>query len=147
MRYKPLRKFNLRDALDRLRTSDSRANVDAEFEQMVGERDTSVKAAAIDDDRVGVRELLLSSSSRRLRLPLLVCIAAHLSQQLSGMVAIFYYSTGFFEASGVAREDAAYSTLGVGAIMVAMTVVTIPLMDRAGRRTLHLIGLAGKVRG
>ena len=27
--------------------------------------------------------------------------------------------------------------------MVGMTLVTIPLMDRAGRRTLHLSGLAG----
>ena len=27
--------------------------------------------------------------------------------------------------------------------MVGMTIVTIPLMDRAGRRTLHLCGLAG----
>ena len=35
------------------------------------------------------------------------------------------------------------ATIGVGAIMVTMTLVTIPLMDRMGRRTLHLIGLAG----
>ena len=27
--------------------------------------------------------------------------------------------------------------------MVTMTLVTIPLMDRVGRRTLHLVGLAG----
>merc|ERR1712079_37134 len=30
-----------------------------------------------------------------------------------------------------------------GAIMVTMALVTIPLMDRLGRRTLHLAGLAG----
>lgn len=33
--------------------------------------------------------------------------------------------------------------IGVGAIMVGMTLVSIPLMDRAGRRTLHLWGLGG----
>lgn len=33
--------------------------------------------------------------------------------------------------------------VGVGAIMVGMTLVSIPLMDRAGRRTLHLWGLGG----
>ena len=27
--------------------------------------------------------------------------------------------------------------------MVVMTLVSVPLMDRAGRRTLHLLGLAG----
>jgi SP family facilitated glucose transporter-like MFS transporter 1 len=31
----------------------------------------------------------------------------------------------------------------VGAIMVTMTLVTVPLMDRLGRRFLHLLGLAG----
>lgn len=33
--------------------------------------------------------------------------------------------------------------IGTGAIMVGMTLVSIPLMDRAGRRTLHLWGLGG----
>ena len=40
-------------------------------------------------------------------------------------------------------NQAPYATLGVGAIMVTMAVVTIPLMDRLGRRTLHLAGLVG----
>ncbi len=79
------------------------------------------------------------------RVALLVAVAMHLSQQLSGMVAIFYYSTGFFVNAGVKEDNAQYATLGVGAIMVAMTFVTIPLMDRLGRRTLHLGGLAGIV--
>ena len=35
------------------------------------------------------------------------------------------------------------ATIGVGCIMVTMTLVTIPLMDRIGRRTLHLAGLFG----
>jgi len=129
-----------RKALESLRGSVSANDIDAELDQMVKERDESVKASALDDNRVGIRELLTSSS---LRLPLFVCIAMHLSQQLSGLVAIFYYSTDFFKSSGVAESDAPYATLGVGAIMVFMTLVTIPLMDRLGRRTLHLTGLAG----
>lgn len=36
-----------------------------------------------------------------------------------------------------------FKSAGVGAIMVGMTLVSIPLMDRAGRRTLHLWGLGG----
>ena len=35
------------------------------------------------------------------------------------------------------------ATIGVGCIMVTMTLITIPLMDRIGRRTLHLVGLGG----
>ena len=83
--------------------------------------------------------------TKSLHLPLLICVMMHLSQQLSGMVAIFYYSTKFFINAGVPEDSAQYATMGVGAIMVAMTVVTIPLMDRVGRRSLHLIGLLGIV--
>lgn len=78
-----------------------------------------------------------------LRTPLIIGIMMQLSQQLSGINAIFYYSTGIFISAEVPENYAVYSTLGVGATMVIMTLVSIPLMDRVGRRTLHLYGLAG----
>lgn len=80
---------------------------------------------------------------------------------------MLYYSTGLFIGAGLAPDSAKYATIGlptmflfrverslqvslchnlmigVGAIMVGMTLVSIPLMDRAGRRTLHLWGLGG----
>ena len=90
------------------------------------------------DDQTMTIWMLLKDGS--LRLPLVVCICLHLSQQLSGMVGIFYYSTDFFVSAGLQKSTSQYSTLGVGAIMVTMTIVTIPLMDRIGRRILHLSG-------
>ena len=59
------------------------------------------------------------------------------------MVAIFYYSVTFFKSAGIEEKKAQQANLGVGAIMVVMTLVTIPLMDRLGRRVLHLLGLVG----
>ena len=59
------------------------------------------------------------------------------------MVAIFYYSVTFFKSAGIPGDKAQLANLGVGAIMVGMTLVTIPLMDRLGRRVLHLLGLVG----
>ena len=59
------------------------------------------------------------------------------------MVAIFYYSVTFFKSAGIKGSEAQLANLGVGAIMVGMTLVTIPLMDRLGRRVLHLLGLVG----
>ena len=105
---------------------------------MVTEREASAKEA--EKTQFRIKDLFTTPA---LHLPLFVCVVMHLSQQLSGMVAIFYYSTDFFVKSGVAKSDAPYATLGVGAIMVTMTIVTIPLMDRLGRRTLHLAGLTG----
>ena len=56
---------------------------------------------------------------------------------------MFYYSTSLFTEAGLAQNVAKYVTLFVGAIMVIMTFVTIPLMERVGRRKLHLTGLVG----
>lgn len=56
---------------------------------------------------------------------------------------MFYYSTGLFISSGLSDESAKLATIGIGCIMVCMTLVSIPLMDRTGRRTLHLYGLGG----
>ena len=74
-------------------------------------------------------------------MPLLIGIVMQLSQQLSGINAVFYYSTQLFINSGVGEETAKYSTIGVGVVMVLMTLISIPLMDRMGRRTLQLYGL------
>ena len=54
--------------------------------------------------------------------------------------AIFYYSTDIFTNAGLESDQAKYATLGVGGVMVVMTLVSIPLMDKMGRRTLHLWG-------
>ena len=75
-----------------------------------------------------------------LRTPLMVAIVMQLSQQLSGINAIFYYSTDIFTDAGLDTEESKYATIGVGGVMVIMTLGSIPLMDKMGRRTLHLWG-------
>lgn len=82
-------------------------------------------------------------SNRSLQTPLIIGIVMQLSQQLSGINAIFYYSTNIFTSAGLKEEVAKYSTIGVGVVMVVMSLVSIMLMDRTGRRTLHLYGLGG----
>ena len=121
-------------ALKKLRNSE---DVSSEIEEIQNEEQNNDS-----ETNYSIWQLLKSSD---LRLCLVVCICLHLSQQLSGMVAIFYYSTSFFESAGIDPDSSQYATIGVGAILVTMTLVTIPLMDRLGRRILHLTGLAGIV--
>ncbi|MED6288289.1 Solute carrier 2, facilitated glucose transporter member 1 [Characodon lateralis] len=64
-----------------------------------------------------------------------------LSQQLSGINAVFYYSTRIFEKAGV--KQPVYATIGTGVVNTAFTVVSMFVVERAGRRTLHLLGLMG----
>ncbi|XP_044022465.1 solute carrier family 2, facilitated glucose transporter member 1 [Siniperca chuatsi] len=90
------------------------------------------------EKKVTIPELFRSPLYRQ---PLLVAVILQLSQQLSGINAIFYYSTRIFEKAGV--EQPVYATIGAGVVNTAFTVVSLFVVERAGRRSLHLLGLLG----
>ncbi|CAK6966178.1 solute carrier family 2%2C facilitated glucose transporter member 1-like isoform X2 [Scomber scombrus] len=90
------------------------------------------------EKKVTILELFRSPNYRQ---PIIIAIILQLSQQLSGINAVFYYSTGIFETAGV--KEPIYATIGAGVVNTVFTVVSLFLVERAGRRTLHLIGLAG----
>ncbi|XP_039992663.1 solute carrier family 2, facilitated glucose transporter member 2 [Xiphias gladius] len=96
------------------------------------------KEAADKEPKVSILSLIRSSVYRR---QLFVALMMHLSQQLSGINAIFYYSTAIFARAGVAHP--VYATIGVGAINTIFTLVSVALVDKAGRRTLTIAGLGG----
>ncbi|XP_012633057.1 solute carrier family 2, facilitated glucose transporter member 3 isoform X2 [Microcebus murinus] len=90
------------------------------------------------EKRVTVLELFRAPNYRQ---PIIISIVLQLSQQLSGINAVFYYSTGIFKDAGV--EEPIYATIGAGVVNTIFTVVSLFLVERAGRRTLHMIGLGG----
>ncbi|XP_029316919.1 solute carrier family 2, facilitated glucose transporter member 2 [Cottoperca gobio] len=96
------------------------------------------KEEADKEPRVSILSLIRSSVYRQ---QLCVALMMHLSQQLSGINAIFYYSTDIFTRAGVSQP--VYATIGVGVINTVFTMVSVALVDKAGRRTLTLIGLGG----
>lgn len=124
-------------ALRRLRNSN---DIEDDMEEMRAEERSHQEEVNKYGRLESIRELF---NHPWLRAPLIIGIMMQLSQQLSGINAIFYYSTDIFLSAEVPENYAVYATMGVGAIMVIMTLVSIPLMDRLGRRTLHLYGLAG----
>uniref|UniRef100_A0A2C9L7U5 Major facilitator superfamily (MFS) profile domain-containing protein n=1 Tax=Biomphalaria glabrata TaxID=6526 RepID=A0A2C9L7U5_BIOGL len=66
-----------------------------------------------------------------------------MSQQFSGINAVVYYSTSIFISAGLSKETSQYATVATGVVNVMMTFISALIMDRAGRRTLHMIGLVG----
>ncbi|XP_061524807.1 solute carrier family 2, facilitated glucose transporter member 4-like isoform X1 [Phycodurus eques] len=88
--------------------------------------------------KVSILELFRSPVHRQ---PLVISILLQLSQQLSGINAIFYYSTSIFTKAGV--QSPVYATVGAGIVNCAFTVVSLFLVERMGRRTLHMLGLGG----
>ncbi|EFA03487.1 solute carrier family 2, facilitated glucose transporter member 1 isoform X2 [Tribolium castaneum] len=109
--------------------------VQEEMEQMKAEND-----AAKLLPKVTVRELL---TNRALRIPLIICLCVMIAQQLSGINAVIFFSTSIFKDSGLKDDSATFATMGMGAINVLMTIVSLVLVEKAGRKTLLLFGFGG----
>ncbi|XP_013174021.1 PREDICTED: glucose transporter type 1-like isoform X1 [Papilio xuthus] len=110
-------------------------NIDDEINEMHEE-----DRAAKQEEKFTIGDLF---RIKALRTPLIIGIVMHLSQQLGGINAVLYYSSTIFENAGLTVENARLATIGVGSILFIMALVSIPLMDRLGRRTLQLWGLGG----
>ncbi|XP_022688354.1 glucose transporter type 1-like isoform X1 [Varroa jacobsoni] len=121
-----------REALEKLRCTPL---IEEDIEEM--------RAEDIQEHRETHVTVIQVLRDRTLQVPLLIGIVMHLSQQLSGINAVFSYSLRLFVQAGLTDELAQCANVGVGVVMVLMTLVSIPLMDRTGRRTLHLYGLGG----
>merc|ERR1712012_602831 len=72
-----------------------------------------------------------------LRRPLIIAMMMMLAQQLSGINCAIFYSTKIFGNAGLDAQASQSATLG----MVAMTFVSLVLIEKAGRKTLMVIGL------
>ena len=83
-----------------------------------------------------LRELLRPS----LRKALVVGFFVALFQQITGINAIFYYAPEIFKDAGLPATDALSSTVLIGIVLVAATLVSLVIIDRAGRRRLLVIG-------
>uniref|UniRef100_A0A8C2PSD8 Solute carrier family 2, facilitated glucose transporter member 4 n=1 Tax=Cyprinus carpio TaxID=7962 RepID=A0A8C2PSD8_CYPCA len=116
-----------------LRRLTGRLEVSEDFAEMKEEK------RKMDMERkVSIAELFRSPLYQQ---PIIISILLQLSQQLSGINAIFYYSTDIFKNAGV--ESPVYATIGAGVVNCAFTIVSLFLVERMGRRTLHMLGLAG----
>ena len=76
-----------------------------------------------------------------LRAPLIIALMMMLAQQLSGINAAIFFSTDIFKDAGLSAQNAQSATLGMGGMNVLMTIISLILIERAGRKTLMLSGL------
>jgi MFS family permease len=77
---------------------------------------------------------------------LVVGVGLAILQQVTGINTVIYYAPTIVEFTGVnSSAGSILAAVGVGVINVAMTLVALRLLDRAGRRTLLTIGVSGMV--
>lgn len=81
--------------------------------------------------------------SPRLRLALVVGMLLAVTQQITGVNAIYFYAPTVFEQSGIGTDAAFAQAVAVGLTNVVFTVVSMLLIDRLGRKPLLLMGLGG----
>lgn len=90
--------------------------------------------------RKGWRELF----SPEVRRPFLIGIGVAVFQSITGINTVIYYAPRIFQLAGFEKaETALFATVLVGAVNVIMTVISLWLIDRLGRRALLIGGLIG----
>lgn len=78
--------------------------------------------------------------TRALRRPLLIAIGLAALQQLIGINTIVYYAPTILRAAGFSDSVSLLNSVGLGALSILATLVTVRVVDRFGRRNLLLLG-------
>jgi SP family arabinose:H+ symporter-like MFS transporter len=81
--------------------------------------------------------------SRKFRLPVFLAISIGMFNQLSGINAILYYLNSIFAAAGFSKVSGDLQSVAVGCTNLLFTMLAMSIIDKAGRRTLLLIGSVG----
>ncbi len=81
--------------------------------------------------------------SWKYRKPLLLAFLIALFNQLSGINAILYYLNDIFERAGFNKVSGDLQAVAIGGMNLLATIVAMTIIDRAGRKTLLLIGSVG----
>jgi len=121
-----------RSILAKIRGTD---NVDAEFREI----QATLQQA---EERGKISDLLLPE----VRPALIIGIGLAIFQQVTGINTVIYYAPRIIQSAGISSVSGAIlATAGIGMVNVIMTVVSMWLIDRVGRRPLLLTGIAGMI--
>ncbi len=120
-----------RDVLERLRTADPDADIDAEMEE-IEQANEQEKGASVQD-----------LATARFRPLLVVGLGLALAQQFVGVNTVIYYAPTILADTGMGNSAALASTIVVGVTNLVFTILAVLLLDKLGRRTLLLTGTSG----
>jgi MFS transporter, SP family, galactose:H+ symporter len=128
-----------RGQMERARAILSRVRGTSDIGTEFGEIETSLAQA---EEHGGLGDLL----NPALRPALAVGIGLAIFQQITGINTVIYYAPKIVQAAGISSaSEAILTTAGIGAVNVLMTIVSMWLIDRIGRRPLLLTGIAGMI--
>lgn len=117
------------------------ADIDAEIQSMRAASGSPSEGTSVNEEPSSsptFRQIWLDGGMRR---ALVIAVTLQIAQQLSGINAVFFYSSSLFSSAGIANPNIA--TMACGAVNVVATAAAIFLIDRAGRKPLLLVGTMG----
>lgn len=83
--------------------------------------------------------------SKAHRTPVILAILFAIFNQVSGINAIIYYAPRVFEMAGLGAQSSLLSTVGIGIVNFAFTLLALNFIDKVGRRKMMLIGSFGLI--
>lgn len=93
----------------------------------------------LDEEKGTISELFAPG----LRTAMIIGVFLALFSQITGINAIIYYAPEIFKSVGFGTDSAMLQTVIIGLTNVIFTFVAIKFIDKVGRRTLLLWGVAG----
>jgi SP family galactose:H+ symporter-like MFS transporter len=103
------------------------------------EQRRQAQAEAPKAEGAGARVLL----APRVRAALVVGLVLAAIQQFGGINTILYYAPTIMQETGLSASNSIYYSVAIGVINFGMTIVSLRLIDRLGRRPLLIGSLAG----
>ena len=119
-----------KEALDVLNVVAGAANADHELQEV---------KKSLAEKRTSLKELLHPSLRRVLIVGILFSLFAH----ITGIDTIIYYGPIIFLESGFKTDSALLASVIIGITNLIFTFVGMAMVDKAGRRFLLLVGIAG----
>jgi MFS transporter, SP family, arabinose:H+ symporter len=112
--------------------------------KLIGEAEPEVELAdirsALEQEHASAHERVFQW---KYRFPLFLAISIGAFNQLAGINAILYYLNDIFQAAGYSQISGDQQAIAIGVTNFLFTLVGMSLIDKAGRKTLLLIGAAG----
>lgn len=81
--------------------------------------------------------------SRRVRPGLIVGVGLAVLQQFVGINTVLYFAPTIMEQTGLSASNSIIYSVIIGVVNLAMTIVSLRLIDRVGRRPLLMVSLVG----
>lgn len=124
---------------DEVRRIISSVSTTERADQWLERRRRSAETGEQRSARTGWRVL----GEERVRPALIVGLTVAAVQQFGGINTIIYYAPTVIERTGLTAANSIFYSVAIGVINLVMTIVSIRLIDRVGRRPLLIVSLSG----